>query len=460
MLLIMKIKEFVCSFSLVASLFFSITTPAATGVNCMSQLTDIDFIISSKNQGLLRFENTPSEHNFSYQTDASFTEYLDFAYQHILQSNPRGAMPCPLSTTTYKQLVKQGSRPEEPNIADLIAPFELRHPDNQKVILLVHGLTDSPFTYHDLAQIYFQQGYTVRTLLLPGHGTAPDALKNISAQQWQQATDYAINRTIKDYKHVVLGGYSTGAALLINYLTTQPIVSENIKALMLFSPASEPHNKNGWAAKWIDLIPFVNWIDEDADIDFAKYESFPWNAAAAADDAMRMIALDHIDKRTFPAIPVFTALSDIDTTIDSKATLALLSALHKISPRNTHSLDTLVLYGDKNMIPSQFPDSYTIHNPQCRARHCEDIQGISHIAVVNSPSHPHYGINALYRNCGSYLDDETLYTLCKTTEKPTLGERTADNVARFKPFQRLTFNPYFGELSNQITLFLNAVEQQ
>lgn len=459
MLLIMNIKNTISLFSLFASLCFSVSAFAATGVNCVSQLTDLDFIISSKNQGHLRFQNSPSEHHFTYQTDTSFNEYLDFSYQHILHSNPRAVMPCPLSTTTYKQLVKQGSRPEEPNIVDLIAPFELRQPDNQKAVLLVHGLTDSPFTYHDLAQIYFQQGYTVRTLLLPGHGTAPDALKDVNAQQWQQATDYAVNRTLEDFEQVVLGGYSTGAALLINYLTTRPI-NERIKALMLFSPASEPHNKNGWAAKWIDLIPFVNWIDEDADIDFAKYESFPWNAAAAADDAMRTITVNSLEQRKFPAIPVFTALSDIDTTIDSKATLSLLSTLHKISPRNTGNPNTLVLYGDKNIIPDHFPNSYTIHNPQCRARDCKGIQGISHIAVVNSPNNPHYGINANYRNCGSYLDDESTYKLCKTTAQITLGERTADNVARFQPFQRLTFNPYFTELSNQITQFLNAVEQK
>ncbi len=28
------------------------------------------------------------------------------------------------------------------------------------------------------------------------------------------------------------------------------------------------------------ICPFVNWVDKDADIDFAKYESFPFNAGA------------------------------------------------------------------------------------------------------------------------------------------------------------------------------------
>lgn len=454
----MKIKGFFSSLGLFVSLSFSSLELAADN-NCVDQLTDLDFIIKSKEQGLLRFTKQQSKQVFSYQPNTSFTKYLEFAYQHITQENPRAKMPCPVLTPTYKQLVEQGSRPEKANIADIIAPFELRQPNNDKVALLVHGLTDSPFTFHDLAQVYFQQGYSVRTILLPGHGTAADSLQNVNAKQWQDAADYAIERTLIDYDSVVLGGYSTGAALLVNYLTTQP-VDQNIKALMLFSPASEPHNKNGWLAQWIDLIPFVDWIDEDADIDFAKYESFPWNAAAAAHDAMATIKLTSLKKRNLPNIPVFSVLSDIDTTIDSQVTLALLNTLHDKKARPQNDLDTLVLYGDKKAIPTSFAEDYTIYNPQCANKNCKNIRGISHIAVVNSPNNPHYGSKGAYRNCGSYLDDEILYQQCKTIEKPNIGERTADNLAQYKPFQRLTYNPYFDELSQQIQQFLHAVEQQ
>lgn len=455
----MKIKGFFCSFGLFVSLNFSSSVLAANNVNCVSQLSDLNFIMRSKEQGLLRFVKQHPERRFAYQDNPDFKTYLDFAYEHILQGNPRANMPCPVFSATYKQLVVQGSRAKKANIVDVIAPFELRQPNNDKVALLVHGLTDSPFTFHDLAQVYYQQGYSVRTILLPGHGTAPDALQTIDAKQWQQATDYAIKRAVSDYETVVLGGYSTGAALLINYLTTHT-VDEKIKALMLFSPASEPHNKNGWLAKWIDLIPFVDWIDEDADVDFAKYESFPWNAAAAADDAMAMIELASIKKLNFPNIPIFSVLSDIDTTIDTQATLALLNTLHDKETRPKNALDTLVLYGDKKAIPNNFAEDYTVYNPQCASSNCENIRGISHIAVVNSPNNPHYGSKGTYRNCGSYLDNQTLYQQCKTTDKPNLGERTADNLAQYKPFQRLTYNPYFDELNQQIQQFLQSVEQQ
>ena len=247
----------------------SVFSHTAIAQNCISQASDFKFITKSKQQGLLRFEKEHNHQRFNYQALLPFNDYLDFAYKHINKTNPRADMPCPVITQTYQQLVTQGTRKPDPTIADIIAPFELTHPNSNKVALLIHGLTDSPFTYHDLAQVYYQQGYTVRTILLPGHGSAASALLNVEVSQWQQAIKYGIKRSVQDFDEVILAGYSTGAALLIDY-ATKHTVSPKIKALMLYSPGSEPHNKYGWIAKWIDDIPFVNWIDKDADVDFAK----------------------------------------------------------------------------------------------------------------------------------------------------------------------------------------------
>ena len=448
----MSLNRILLAFALLTTSCFAISQ-----TNCVTQLTDLNYIMQSKEQGLLRFEKSEPASGFAYQTTQTYDDYLSYAYQHILSANPRASMPCPIQTATYQLLVKQQQRPHTAKIVDLIAPFELRQNNTQKAVLLIHGLTDSPFTFHDLAKIYFEQGYNVRTLLLPGHGTAADALSSVTAKQWQQAVDYAIARTSQDFEQVILGGYSTGAALLVNSLTLNPI-SPKITALMLFSPATEPHNKNGWLAKWIDRIPFVNWIDKDADIDFAKYESFPLNAAAAADDVMQSITLSKLSKRSLPNLAVFSVMSDVDTTIDTRASLKFLSALHDATARPANSLDTLLYYGDKNTINSDFPADYTVINPQCQTATCKNIHGISHIAVVNSPSNPHYGAQGHYRNCGSYLDNDTLYANCKTTKEPNIGERTAENIAAFATFQRLTYNPYFDEQADYIRQFIQQVE--
>ncbi len=436
----------------------SVFSHIAVAQNCISQASDFKFIIKSKQQGLLRFENEYTHQRFNYQALLPFSDYLDYEYKHINKAKPHANMPCPVITQTYRQLVTQGKRKPDPTIADIIAPFELTYPNSNKVALLIHGLTDSPFTYHDLAQVYYQQGYTVRTILLPGHGSAASALLNVEVSQWQQAIKYGVERSVQDFDEVILAGYSTGAALLIDYATKQT-VSPKIKALMLYSPGSEPHNKYGWIAKWIDAIPFVNWIDKDADVDFAKYESFPLNAAAASYDAMSLASISSLNKRPALKLPIFSVLSDIDTTIDTRATLKLLSTLHQGNSVKYKPLDTLVLYGNTDILPPDFTSDYIVSNPQCTTLQCKKIHGISHIAVVNSPQNPHYGINATYRNCGSFINDDLLYKTCKTTKKPQLGERTSANLKDYPALQRLTYNPHFAELKMQISTFIKNVEQ-
>ncbi len=425
--------------------------------NCITQLSDYEFILQSKQQGLLRYANEHHQPAFNYHASPPFSDYLHYSYQYIQQANPRAALPCPVFTQTYQQLVAQGSRTPTATISDIIAPFELVRPHSNKVALLVHGLTDSPFTFHDLAQVYYQQGYTVRTILLPGHGSAASALQTVGVAQWQQTLQYAINRALIDFEQVILGGYSTGAALIIDHLTTHT-VSPKITALMLFSPGSEPHNKQGWMAKWLDLIPFVDWIDKDADVDFAKYESFPLHAAAAAHQAMSQISINKLNKRPALTIPLFSVLSDIDATIDTQATLKLLNTLHKNNAPQYKQLDTLVLYGNSAILPPQFAKDYRVINPQCNNKHCKRIRGISHIAIVNAPANPHYGRNAVYRNCGSFIGGEDKYKTCKTTVTPELGERTAAHLKQYPTLQRLTYNPFFTELTEQISIFIHNVE--
>ena len=57
----------------------------------------------------------------------------------------------------------------------------------------------------------------------------------------------------------------------------------NIKGLMLFSPAIRIKSKGGFLANWHKVIswafPERAWFDIMDDNDFAKYESFPKNAA-------------------------------------------------------------------------------------------------------------------------------------------------------------------------------------
>ena len=62
-------------------------------------------------------------------------------------------------------------------------------------VVLLHGLTDSPYSVRYLAQLWQQRGYVAVVPRLPGHGTAPGAL---TAVDWETAGGDASGGTRSD----------------------------------------------------------------------------------------------------------------------------------------------------------------------------------------------------------------------------------------------------------------------
>ena len=58
------------------------------------------------------------------------------------------------------------------------------------VILLLHGLSDSPYHMRALGKLFKEEGLYVLGLRLPGHGTLPSGLLDITWQEWAKATEW------------------------------------------------------------------------------------------------------------------------------------------------------------------------------------------------------------------------------------------------------------------------------
>jgi len=428
--------------------------------DCLSIQDDYVSLIES---GKYRFANEVEGEllaNIDFKKLSSYQEYLTNAYQVVVNKNPRASMPCPIVTETYQQLAKKNQWSKTPKVSQLVAPFELTQHNNDKAILLIHGLTDSPFSFHDLSQFFYQQGFTVRTLLLPGHGVAPSELLNTDYEAWQQATTFAIDQTLNDYQQVYLGGLSTGGALIFNYLMQQKQVDEKIKGLFMWSPATKAKSDLAWLAQYIDGIPFIDWIDLDADIDFAKYESFPYNAGAQVHALMNLVVGEGANaSRQMHDIPLFVVASEHDQTIDTAHTLQLVQQWQLASPQEQMKKSVLIYYGDNNKLPTKLVDVMEVIVPECSAESlCNEIFDVAHIATTNSPDNPHYGVNGQYRNCGHYVTDAPRYKSCKHNKQVIKGEVTAMNLTRDLPMQRLTYNPYYQEMLEAMITFLKSTK--
>jgi len=440
-----------------------VAEPVANNMDCLT--VDYAEIVKSIEEGKYRFSRDNHDQQmvtFDYAENQPYKKYLAYARQWIIQKNPRALQSCSINNVVNKILRQQSARTDSAKVVDFVSPFELSQENSEKAILLIHGLTDSPYVFHDLAAYYYQQGFTVRTLLLPGHATAPADLIDVELTQWRDAANYAINRTLEDFDNVYLGGFSTGGALILDYLITNTGANEGpsnkLKGLFLWSPASKAKSDIAWLAQYVDLIPFLDWVGKDADSDFAKYESFPFNAGAQVHNLMTELLAKSVALPTkIKNIPMFVVVSEDDQTIATDATLGLVTQWHDSSTKKDSNKDMVIYYGERSKAKQQLPASLNVLVPNCSETElCAKVHDVAHTSVTNAPSNSHYGIEGRYRNCGHYIGDMGLYQECKTGDDVIVGEKTAHNLQLGKPLYRLTYNPYYQQMLNEISVFLQA----
>jgi alpha-beta hydrolase superfamily lysophospholipase len=97
--------------------------------------------------------------------------------------------------------------------------FELRQKEPEAGVLLLHGLSDSPYSMRALGERLHEHGAWVVGLRIPGHGTAPSGLVETRWQDMAAAVRLAA-RHVRDAvgeKPFYLVGYSNGGALSVEY---------------------------------------------------------------------------------------------------------------------------------------------------------------------------------------------------------------------------------------------------
>lgn len=166
--------------------------------------------------------------------------------------------------------------------------YELPNETPRAGVVLVHGLSDSPYILRALATRLHEQGCRVAGLRLPGHGTAPSALTTIRWEDWAAAVRMAarhMREGVGADTPLYLVGFSTGAALSVEYALAR-LEGEDlprVDGLVLLSPAIGV-DPLAWLAVWqsrLSALPGLHklaWLDVGPEYDPYKYVSFPVNA--------------------------------------------------------------------------------------------------------------------------------------------------------------------------------------
>ena len=208
--------------------------------------------------------------------------------------------------------------------------------------LLVHGLTDSPYSMRALAEVLHRRGFEVTVLRLPGHGTLPSMMTEMHERDWTAAVNLAARdvaaRTPPGAPFYV-GGYSTGAALTLSYTLrtlNDPALRRPTRVLLL-SPAIQL-TPAAALANIIDFFSFipvpmlekVRWQEVIAEYDPYKFNSFPVNASRQVNRATKALQSEldaaAADGRLAALPPVVTWQSVVDSTVGSSPTVDLVYA--------------------------------------------------------------------------------------------------------------------------------------
>jgi alpha-beta hydrolase superfamily lysophospholipase len=374
---------------------------------------------------------------------------------------------------------------------------QLLAPDGEPIggALLVHGLTDSPYSMRTIGEGLRARGYLVLALRMPGHGTLPSGLTDVTWEDWSAAVRLGarhLRTTIGADKPLVLVGYSNGGALVLKYALDVLEGSGDPQAarIVLLSPmiGVAPF---AWLARVISMLGPVpafekaRWLDVYPEYNPFKYNSFAANAGLQTwrltTTLQAQIARAASAGLASQLPPILTFHSLVDATVSTPAVVhtlydviaderselvlfdinrtsglvpfirrddaTLLSRLTDASPRRYRR--TLVT----NVNPSSLDVAAISIAPGATGRETRplglawprDVFSLSHVAVPFPLSDPVYGREEI-------PDPPQLIRLGILSPR---GERAVLTVPS-DTLMRLTCNPFFAYLDARVAEWLPA----
>ncbi|MDO8989175.1 MAG: alpha/beta fold hydrolase [Sideroxyarcus sp.] len=373
-----------------------------------------------------------------------------------LRHRPSGVNTCfagaGLSFAEYVQraqdmlrLLHSGKNEQEKCVAGN-APFELlpggnfekgRNKPFRRGVLLIHGLSDSPYHMRHLAEFFRRNGFRVMAVLLPGHGTQPGDLLHVRWQEWAKTVAYGADCLSAEADELYLAGFSAGAALSVLHASRD----KRVRGLFLFSPAFEINSRARWANlhklySW--LLPRTAWLSRMQDRDLYKYESFCKNAAA------QMYALTQALPQGEVDIPVFAVASADDATVNSAATLRFMR-------RARHACSRLVWYATEK---TDLPKVEWVNSAVPEQR----ILSSAHTAIVVSPEDEHYGAAGGYGNCLHYLPNNPAgYAACRARAAEVWQGEVHERNLKHGVLRRLMYNPHYAAMEASMRKFIEGL---
>ncbi|WP_049006474.1 alpha/beta hydrolase [Enterobacter cloacae] len=237
-------------------------------------------------------------------------------------------------------------------------------------VVLLHGLTDSPYSVRHLALHYQQHGFVAVVPRLPGHGTAPGALTDVDWEMWLAATRLAVREATRlagESAPLHLVGYSNGGALAMKYTldALDAPAFRKPQQVILLSPmigVTAFARFAGFAGLPALLPAFAKaaWLNISPEYNPYKYNSFPVNAARQSwlltktlQEQIGRAAREH---KLGQLPPVLAFQSVMDSTVSTRA---VVTGLFDQLPANGSELVMFDINQAASFRPLFKPSSWT-----------------------------------------------------------------------------------------------------
>jgi esterase/lipase len=359
-------------------------------------------------------EPTGAEHRL-LKSNTPFDEYINDARKMITQHR------VDLNTDQASKIIEAN------------APFEWRPYASERYergILLIHGLYSCPFALRDIGAHFLKQGYLVRAVLLPGHGTVPGDLLAVHRQDWLDTVANAISATSEIVDDFYICAHSMGASLAI----LQQHLAKNLRAMMLIAPGLKPRNRKADLIKIIRLFTWISkkakWYQISAQDNYTKYNSHSYNPSYQAYLLMKTAAKVKTD------LPLFLVASEDDETINTEYTIDYFQ--QQPNPRNT-----MILYCKNPSVKNNSPieQRSSVYSER-------NIIDFSHTCLSISPNNAYLGEHGKLLDFSHYHNDED-----QKNKAIRIGAITPNNLLHHT-MQRLSYNPDFDHMVQRFSGFI------
>lgn len=370
--------------------------------------------------------------------------------------------------------------------------FELTGAQTVAGVLLLHGMSDSPYSLRHLGERLSVSGAHVLGLRIPGHGTAPSGLVNVKWKDMAAAVNLAMHhlREALGDRPLYIVGYSNGGALAVQYILSalENTALPQASGVVLISPeigVAKVAALAIWQGRIGRLLglPKLAWNSVLPEYDPFKYNSFAVNAGNQAYRLTTEIQ-NQITRNTKSGVlsqlpPIMAFQSVVDATVRAPA---LIEGLFDRLPQGDHELvlfdinrlaanEPLVDTGPRDVIAALLDkpilsyrlaivsnESASSRKVAVYQRYTEssektvfplsltwpaEVYSLSHVALPFAPDDPLYGGGDAGKSPGIQIGNVVLR-----------GEK---GVLRVNPASllRLHWNPFYDYLEQRVLQFMS-----